>query len=88
MIFPNAHDFASTIGPARGTTAQHGTFARWVVRTGGSFLKFQGRRGVDTGGGGRGSREKEDRGEGGYENRRKKEKERTRGEEGEVKDRG
>lgn len=76
MIFPNAHDFASTIGPARGTTAQHGTFARWVVRTGGSFLKFQGSRGVDTGGGGRGSREKEDRGEGGMRTEgRKKRKE-------------
>lgn len=61
------------------TSTQQGTFARWVVRE--SLLKFQRSRGVDTGGGGRGSSETEDRGEAGYENRRKKEKERTRGEE-------
>lgn len=57
LIFPNAHDFPSTRGPAQGATMQPGD----ICYVGGvddrNFLEFQRRTEVKVSGGGRGQRE-------------------------------
>lgn len=57
LIFPNAHDFPSTRGPAQGATMQPGDICHVGGVDDGNVVQFQRSREVKVSGGGRGQRE-------------------------------